>query len=493
MKIKLIKLIQNELIKIFKRKSIYILLLLSLIAVIIHNYDNPDQNPIFSVSTFEIPINESKETESDDIAGKVKWKAINDFSRLYNKYDKDSWQRYALNEERTTLNVNNKKMDFSHDIQVILQIISDYEMNEDSELTTENYENAKRKYDEYAKALDDGDWKEYTNFKIKNLTETKNSSSTLEEDIKGINLEIEAYQMRLDYNIGYADDIPNQYIERYKEETYQFMYEENRNEEYYKECKAKSELAKYAIKNGIKQDISPEKFNLIFNNQVDARISFIRTFRHFDLIIVIIAIYIATTILTEETNKRTIKSLLTKPHKRSTILISKLLACVITIIITMLFLIVAQYIVGGIRFGYDSYELKYIGYDFNNEQIINMNLFSYIVLVAITKLPMYIIIILFCILMGVINNHTAMTMILTLIIFLIFNIVIAEWSKVEMLATITRFLITNNWDFSTYLLGETSDIKGITLSFSVVIYLIYMLLLLLIIIKKFNKREINNI
>ena len=59
MKIKLIKLIKNELIKIFKRKSIYILLLLSLIVVIIHNYNTPDQNPKFPVFTSEIPLEES--------------------------------------------------------------------------------------------------------------------------------------------------------------------------------------------------------------------------------------------------------------------------------------------------------------------------------------------------------------------------------------------------------------------------------------------------
>ena len=38
-------LIKNELIKIFKRKSIYVLLIASLIAMIIYNYMNPDQNP----------------------------------------------------------------------------------------------------------------------------------------------------------------------------------------------------------------------------------------------------------------------------------------------------------------------------------------------------------------------------------------------------------------------------------------------------------------
>lgn len=490
----MIKLIQNELIKIFKRKSIYILLLLSLIAVIIHNYNNPDQNNnVAHISTSDIPINELKETEGDNIEEKIKWKANNDFWRLYNKYDKNSWQRYALNEERSTIFVNDKEMNFSHDMKEIIKIITDYEMNDNSQISVDNYENSKRKYNEYLQALDNGEWKAYTSYKINNLTETKNSSLTLEEDIKGINLEIEAYQMRLDYNVIYADDIQNQYIEKYKANTYQCIYTTNREEIYYKECKAISELAKYAIKNEIKQDISPEKFNVIWDNKIDSRISFIRTFKHFDLIIVIIAIYISTTTLTEETNKRTIKSLLTKPHRRKTILISKILACVITIIITMLFLIVAQYIVGGITFGFDSYGLNYIGYDYNNEQIVNMNLFSYVLLVAASKLPIYIIIILFCIFMGVINNHTAMTMILTLIIFLICSTAIAEWSKVEELGNLTKYLITNNWDFSTYLFGQTSEIAGINLGFSICMYLIYFILLLMLIIYKFSRKEIFNI
>lgn len=42
----MLKLIENELIKIFKRKSIYFLFLISIIAVIIYNYKNPDQNPV---------------------------------------------------------------------------------------------------------------------------------------------------------------------------------------------------------------------------------------------------------------------------------------------------------------------------------------------------------------------------------------------------------------------------------------------------------------
>ena len=256
--------------------------------------------------------------------------------------------------------------------------------------------------------------------------------------------------------------------------------------------KANMSLCKYAIENNINYDISNND-NLITDNKIDARISFIRTFEHFDIIMVIIIIYISTTIVTEETNKGTIKGLLTKPHKRSTILLSKILACTITTIIAMVIVLITQFIVGGVIFGFDSYKLDYIGYNFNNEQVFTMNLFIYNILVGISKLPMYIIMILFCIFIGVVSNHTSMSMIVTLIIFLISDTVLKEWSKVETLSLITRYFITNNWDFSIYLFGGISNISGVTLISSIFIYIVYMIILLALSIYKLNKKEINNV
>ena len=63
----------------------------------------------------------------------------------------------------------------------------------------------------------------------------------------------------------------------------------------------------------------------------------------------------------------------------------------------MVVIIITQYIVGEIIFGFDSYDLHYIGYDFKAGQVFTMNLFSYILLVGLSKIPMYLIISLFCI------------------------------------------------------------------------------------------------
>ena len=501
----MIKLVQNELIKIFKRKSIYFLLIISLIAIMIFNYQNPDQNVIpESMGTFDIPISiyekliEKQENNIENI--KIEEYVRNvvqlHFSQIYNRYNKDSWQRYALNEEKENHTMENVTTDINHDIIRNLEIVSNYEFNKELNITENEYNVAKEKIKEYIEVLDNGNWKEFVNLKIKNLTERKEKAK--ERNNGEIDLEIELYQMRINNNIEFNNIKMNQYIKACRKYYYIYKSYENLEQtnadqkKYMEQSKAKVELCKYAIQNNIELDIAQDTYNLITANEVDARNSLIRVFRHFDIIIVIIAIYISCIIITEEYNKGTIKKLFIKPHKRSTILISKIIACIITVIITILFVIISQYIVGGVVFGFDSYTLDFIGYDYSNEQVITMNLFSYLLLTTIAKLPMYIIIILFCMIIGLFNKNIAMSMILTLIIYLLFSSIIAEWSKVATLSMVTRYLITNNWDFSKYLFGQISDINEVNPFSSVTIYVIHTVVLLKLIITKFNNKEIIN-
>lgn len=498
MKIKLIKLIQNELIKIFKRKSIYFLFLISIIVIIIYNIINPDQNePVsFHNATQDYNVEAmEKALEKMKIGSKeyVSQKASIELDKVYNSFEEESWQRYALKEETQRLTINNVQTNYNLDMIMYLQNIIKYELKPNYEISSETYNTSKEKYNEYLQALNYDDWKEFVKLKIHNLQELKNASK------EELNIEIEYYNLRLNNNINFGYNIQNQYLEQYKNNCYRILSISRnfKNEStafiYHNinKYKANMSLCKYAIENNIDYDISNND-NLILDNKINARTSFIRTFMHFDVIIVIIIIYISTTIVTEETNKRTLKSLLTKPHKRSTILFSKIFACIITTIITMIIILITQFIVGGAIFGFDSYKIDYIGFNYNKGQVFTMNLFIYNLLVGISKLPMYVIILLFCIFMGIINNHTAMSMILTLVIFLISNIVITEWSKIEAFSIITRFFITNNWDFSIYLFGGISDISGVNLLWSIIIYIIYMILLLGLSIFKFNKKEVNN-
>lgn len=503
MKIKLFKLIQNELIKIFKRKSIYVLLIICIILVCIYNYINPNQNPeIIDIGTKNINI-QSLENYSENLKGNIEAYISNkesiEFFKIYNKYEVDSWQKFALNEERSFYTIGKEQINYNCDLSRNLKIVCDYELNDNTEIKKEIYEKAKGKINKIIEILDSSNWKNYVEMRIENLEEIKNFLPSRSSELPNINLEIEICKMRLKNNIIFADNILNNYIEEYREENYMLDYYKDidfKDAAYnhsFQKCKAKVALSKYAIENNINQDISTDKFPLLLDNKIDARNSLLRTFNNFDIILVVIALYISCTTIVDETNRGTLKNLLTKPHKRATIIISKMIACIITILFFMIFIVITQFIVGGIIFGFDSYQLDFIGYDYNNENIITMNLFAYTILMGLAKLPMYVIISIFSIFMSTINNNISMTIILTLIIFFIGNTIIAEWSKVEQVSLITRFFITNNWDFSNYLFGEFSDIDGINFLFSLFIYSIYFAVILWILIKLFNKKEIKNV
>ena len=158
MRIKLIKLVQNELIKIFKRKSIYLLFLISIIAIIIYNNINPDQNQIVDYNSNTSDYNvESIENALKNSTGNmdeyITQKASIDFGKLYNTFKEGSWQRYALKEEISRNIVNNVYTDYNLDIMEYLKNINDYELNPYSEISQEEYEIVKIKYNEYVEAL----------------------------------------------------------------------------------------------------------------------------------------------------------------------------------------------------------------------------------------------------------------------------------------------------------------------------------------------------
>lgn len=491
----MIKLIKNELIKIFKRKSIYFLFILSMIAVIIYNYINPDQNILMSEETKNLPLlsNIQIENQKNDSEKYIYSLAYNKFVELYNNnFEKKSWQRFALNRERNGYSYDNI---YDQDIMIYLKDIIDYEYNSNTQITIDLYENAKNKYNEYVEALNSNDWKKYTNLKIENLENLKNTQNFSEKDIKEINFEIEWYYLRLNNNIDFDNNIRNQYLDEYREIYYLILYKESYIDKSSQadicelnECKTRLELCKYALENNVDYDISNEQ-GIILNNKIDARVSFIRTFKHFNVIIIIITIYVSSTIITEEITKKTLKNVFIKPHKRSEIIIAKLLACIVTIVISMLFIGIVQFIAGGVIFGFDSYYNGYIGYNINSKKIFNTSLLNYNIISGIARLPEYIIISLFCIFIGIVIQNITMSMILTLIICLICNTILVEWSKVEALASITKFFITNNWDFSIYLFGNISNVNGINLWYSVIIYIIYFVFLLRMTIGKFKKIE----
>lgn len=240
-------------------------------------------------------------------------------------------------------------------------------------------------------------------------------------------------------------------------------------------------MEKYAIENSI-------EYNILLNSQnnnapipLDARILLMKIFDNFDIIIIFIIIYLSCTIISEEFHNGTIKNLLTKPHSRIKILLSKTLTNILIIILTITFLLIFQYILGGLLFGFESYSLEAIRYNHFSQSIETMNLLQYMLTVALAKLPMYLLLSCISLLFGIITNNIALNILISLGLYIISTIKF-------LINNITQYLFIYHWDISKYLFTTDILIKQSIVISSISLLLIFSLLMII-----FKNKDIKNI
>ncbi len=236
-------------------------------------------------------------------------------------------------------------------------------------------------------------------------------------------------------------------------------------------------LEEYAIQNNIKYNIIINSENNNVTLPKDARYLLIKMFNNFDILMIFIVIYLSSTIISEEYNSGTIKNLLVKPHKRTKILLSKIVTAIFLTIIISILMVVFQYLLGGIIFGFDSYELESIKYNSLTNNIETMDLMQNTITTLLKKEPMYLLLSLVSMLFGIITNNIALNILISLGLYFI--------STMEFLINnITKYLFIFNWDLT------TNNIINIAQSISICVISFLVIFILLIII--FKKKDISN-
>ena len=221
-----------------------------------------------------------------------------------------------------------------------------------------------------------------------------------------------------------AVNIEEQYERAYKNDQLLLEnYDNLKIEDSYEDIVERMKLEQYAIKNNIKYNILINTENSNVKLPTDARNLLIKTFKNFDIAIIFIIIYLASTIISEEYNNGTIKYLLTKPHTRVKILLSKIIASILIIIFIVIFIILFQYLLGGFLFGFDSYSLEAIKYNKITQQIQTMSLINYMGEIILSKMSIYLVITMISLLFGVITNNIALNILISLIIYIISTMV----------------------------------------------------------------------
>ena len=480
-------LIKNELTKIFKKKSIYIILFVTLAFVILSNcmykyFYNDGNYSYYSDSYVEYAQKELKELDPDkpsDTKMYIEYKTVLDVNEMMKQYDKEAWQ-----------------------IQIISSRIEPYVTERNTYLygAEKNETQANKineQINELLEKLKNDDWKYFAKEelklaeeKVKTLEETikstvdKQELENLKIELANAKIDLEVAKYRIEEDIKYGYDYMNVAISNYQQYGYNIIQMDNSNIELthqekkdYNKAVENKEISKYIIEN----HVNVEKTD-------DLRGILSRFFNEFGLFIIVIVVMIAGTIVSEEFSKGTIKLLLVKPYNRNKILFSKFITVLIMIAFSFVILIGMELIVGGLIFGFDSLQIPVVVYNFNTNMIQEINVFAYLGTQIIMVLPSVILIATLSFALSTIFTNSPVAIALPLLGYM--GAAVINQLAMQYNVGFLKYFVTLNWDFTQYLYGNVPLMEGLTSEFSIVICLLYFLIMMIPTFMVFKRKNI---
>ena len=487
---KLGKLIKNELTKIFKKKSIYITLLVILAFVILTNciykffftsgsYDEYSEHYIQYVKEELARLDPSKPSDTKMY---IEMQSNLDIYEMKQTYEKGSWQRDILSTQVASL-VNEKNTYL-------------YGENKDLEKVTK----IEAEIDQFMEKLEKGDWRYFAKQELEQTKETleelekqkattidKQELQTLEMAIKNAKIDEEVATIRIDKDIQYGNDFRNRALNTYLSETKNIISMESGKQELDYEAKQQyntsleaSKMNQYILEN-----------NVDVNKTNDVRGILKNFFSEYGLFIIVMIVMIAGTIVSEEFNKGTIKLLLVKPYARNKILLAKFITVLIMIIFSIMAVVTMELIVGGIIFGYDSLSVPVLAYNFTTGNLETINIISYLGIQIMTQLPKLILLATLAFAFSTLFNNSAVAIAIPLLGYMsadMINMLVIQF-KVQFM----KVFVSLNWNFEEYLFGNLPKMEGMTLGFSAIICVLYFIIMLIPTFIVFKKKNIKNI
>ena len=295
------------------------------------------------------------------------------------------------------------------------------------------------------------------------------------------------YQMMIDNKVttsdsdSYLRNAINQYIEAKSSierlDQQDKLSKEDKQE--YKTYKETMSLNKYIVDHKIDDSKPSMASNLKY------------FFGDYSFLIIIFVIIISGGIMADEYHKGTIKQLLIKPYTRSQILSSKMIVTLLLIPIFTFILFAMYFVLTGIFTGFSGITQAIPVYDYVKEEVVVYNLFNYNLLVFVAKLPYLVIASLISFAISTITGSTALSITLPLALVFFGNIVnsIITSFKIKWL----RWFITYVWDLQNYIFVRNYDSLLNSFKFSVLMIIIYLAVIIIVPYIFFNRKDIKNV
>jgi ABC-2 type transport system permease protein len=211
-------------------------------------------------------------------------------------------------------------------------------------------------------------------------------------------------------------------------------------------------------------------------------------FQEIDMIILIGMFIIIASSIADEFNKGTIKQLLVKPHSRSKILLSKMIASLIAI---LAFIIVYNSIfILANCYEYSDFTSIFgtnAVYDFNLGKVKEISVLGHCLYGFISVLPAYLIIFALVVFIGTLTTSTIATVTGAFGIYTCADI-FGLWLKPKVLSYIPFAC----WDLSSFMFGRLSSNAYASFGKSLAVDIITILVLLVLSYILFNKKEVKN-
>ncbi len=484
-------LVKNELIKIFKKKTIYITMgVIFLLLIFMNcmfkyadngntiNYYLYSENYVQSLKSELETLNPDKPS---DVTTYINILSDIQLSEIMEQHKDAEWKLAIINEriapyisERNTYQYGAEKNE--KQVEIINQEI-----------------------DELLAKLDENDWKYFAREDLaqaeqqieelnrqKEQTEDTAVIKNIDSQIQTAKTEKEIAEYRLNKEIPYGNDYLNRAISNLQmansnlasfENTDELTYQEKLEYNSYLEVQAES---RYILDTG--NDI----------NNSDSLKGILQNFySQFGIFLIVVVVMIAGTIVSEEFNKGTIKLLLVKPYTRSKILMAKAITTLIMIIFVIIVTLLMEILIGGVIFGFDSLSEPVVAYNFNTNTIQEMNIFANLGLQTLTQLPMIILLATLAFAISTIFSNSTLAITISLLGYMSSSIInqLAIGYDLQFL----KYFVTMNWDLSMYLYGGLPYMEGMSMLLSILICVVYFLIMMIPTFIVFKKRNIKNI
>lgn len=455
------KLIKNELIKILKRKSFYLINVLMLIVIfcitLLHSMKNIKEDSILlkEKNNLEIELSnyDVEYLEEEDLEEYLNCITKLDIVKLRLEFGENSWQSNAITDYYNfyTLRYNIN--------------LSTYENKKDVELV--------KKYNKLVDLLKNKDWKKFARYEIDVLNKEGNQA------------EVEKLQFRLEKDVSFETSFLDEAVKEYFVNKEMIKEYENKNELTYEEklkyqeLKESIEIDKYIIDS--RKDVK---------NKEGIRDEIINFYENYNFLLLLISIGISSIIIIDEFKTGNIKNIFILPKKRWKIYISKLITCFVLSIALYLIIGIIHFVISLIICGSKGLDIPSVIYMPDKNKVISFNIILLYLYNLILNLPLIITNILFLCMVGVIFNEYIETEIFSLL-FLACGTLLLDKLK-NLGKSFNIFSIFNNMDFGALLFGRLHKYEYMSLGHSVTIFVVYCLIFLIITMIVVNKKDIEN-